>query len=123
MREYLPEVLQLRLIGSEIGYILADCKLQDIAPQMTKWKRLFNALITAQNNYEVGNHLIMFITRALNPVSYSRNKDTFNWRKNELNVVLAFSGFEVGDDGKVRRITKEATLKGASTGKCLETYT
>ena len=104
---------QLGLTGSEIGYILADCKLQDIAPQMTKWKRLFNALITAQNKYEVGNHLIMFITRALNPVSYSRDKDTFNWRKNELNVVLAFSGFEVGDDGKVRRVTKEATLKGA----------
>lgn len=104
---------ELGLTGSEIGYILADCKLQDTDPSMTKWKRLFNALAVAQNKYHVGNHLIMFITRALNPVSYSQNKNSFIWRKNELNKVLAFSGFQVGDDGKVRRVAKETTLKGA----------
>lgn len=101
------------LTGSEIGYILADCRLLDTDPQMTKWKRLFNALAAAQNKHQFGNHLIMFITRAMNPVSYSRDKDKFLWRKNELNVVLSFSGFHVGDDGKVRRVSKEATLKGA----------
>ncbi|TCM62285.1 uncharacterized protein (TIGR02391 family) [Acinetobacter calcoaceticus] len=101
------------LTGSEIGYILADCKLVDIDPLMTKWKRLYNALIAAQNKYKVGNHLIMFINRALNPVSYSRDKNSFIWRKNELNVVLAFSGFEIRDDGKVIITTKETTLKGA----------
>lgn len=104
---------QLGLTGSEIGYILADCRLKDLDPQITKWKRLFNALAEAQNQHQVGNHLIMFITRALNPVSYSRDKNIFNWRKNELNIILAFSGFQVGDDGKVRRTAKEATLKGA----------
>lgn len=104
---------QLGLTGSEIGYILSDCRLQDIEPQMTKWRRLFNALAEAQNKHQVGNHLLMFITRALNPVSYSMDKDKFNWRKNELNVVLSFSGFQVGDDGKVRRVAKETTLKGA----------
>ena len=101
------------LSGSQIERLLQEIKVADTSPGMTKWKRLFNALAAAQNKHQFGNHLIMFITRALNPVSYSRDKDTFNWRKNELNVVLAFSGFEVGDDGKVRRITKEATLKGA----------
>ena len=49
------------LTGSEIGYLLQDCKLVDISPTMTKWKRLFNALVEAQNNYQVGNHLIMFM--------------------------------------------------------------
>ena len=101
------------LTGSEIGYILADCRLNDTNPQMTKWKRLFNSLAEAQNKHNVGNHLIMFITRALNPVSYSRDRNAFNWRRNELNTVLVFSGYQVGDDGKVRRVTKETTLKGA----------
>jgi ribosomal protein S19 len=32
---------------------------------MTKWKRLFNALAGAQNQHQVGNHLIMFINRAM----------------------------------------------------------
>jgi TIGR02391 family protein len=101
------------LTGSEIGYILQDCKLQDSAPQMTKWKRLFNALVEAQNEHQVGNHLIMFINKALNPVSYARDKESFEWRRNELNIVLSFSGFGVREDGKVIYTDKETTLKGA----------
>lgn len=101
------------LTGSEIGYILADCRLNDTNPQMTKWKRVFNSLAEAQNKHKVGNHLIMFITRALNPVNYSRGRNTFNWRRNELNTILVFSGYQVKDDGKVHRVTKETTLKGA----------
>lgn len=101
------------LTGSEIGYLLQDCKLTDVSPSMTKWKRLFNALVEAQNEYQVGNHLIMFINRALNPVNYARDKDKFEWRRNELNVVLSFSGFSVREDGKVIHTNKETTLRGA----------
>ena len=43
----------------------------------------------------------MFINRAMNPVNYVRDPATFAWRRDELNVVLAFSGFYVRDDGKV----------------------
>lgn len=101
------------LTGSEIGYLLQDCKLTDVSPSMTKWKRLFNALVEAQNEYQVGNHLIMFINRALDPVNYARDKDKFEWRRNELNVVLSFSGFSVREDGKVIHTNKETTLRGA----------
>jgi len=101
------------LTGSQIGYILADCGLKDVTPQMNKWKRLFNALGKAQNTHKVGNHLIMFITRALDPVSYARNKEDFEWRRSELNVVLAFSGYSIREDGKVVRTAKESTIKGA----------
>lgn len=80
---------------------------------MTKWKRLFNALAEAQNKHQVGNHLVMFINRALDPVSYARDKEKFEWRRSELNVVLSFSGFYVREDGKVARTTKETTLRGA----------
>jgi uncharacterized protein (TIGR02391 family) len=101
------------LTGSEIGYLLQDCRLDDVSPEMTKWKRLFNALVEAQNTHQVGNHLIMFIKRALNPVSYARDKEKFSWRRSELNVVLSFSGFRVREDGEVIRTTAETTLKGA----------
>ena len=55
----------------------------------------------------------MFITRAMNPVNYSRDRDTFIWRRDELNVVLAFSGLQVREDGRVERSTKETTIAGA----------
>lgn len=101
------------LTSSELEYLIQDCKIQDVAPKMTKWKRLFNALAEAQNKYQVGNHLIMFINRALDPVSYALDKEKFEWRRSELNVVLSFSGFSVREDGKVARTTKVTTLKGA----------
>jgi uncharacterized protein (TIGR02391 family) len=101
------------LTGSEIGHLLQEVKLADVSPEMTKWKRLFNAMAEAQNKYQVGNHLIMFINRALNPVSYARNRDAFEWRRDELNVVLAFSGFYIREDGKVVHSTSESTLAGA----------
>lgn len=101
------------LTGSEIGYLLQDCKMEDVSPTMTKWKRLFNAMVEVQNKRHVGNHLIMFVNRAMNPVSYARSKEAFDWRRNELNVVLAFSGFSVREDGKVVRSTKESTISGA----------
>jgi len=101
------------LTGSEIGCLIQDCRIEDVSPGMTKWKRLFNALAEAQKKYQVGNHLIMFINRALDPVSYARNKEQFEWRRSELNVVLSFSGFSVREDGKVICTQKETTLKGA----------
>lgn len=101
------------LTGTQIERILQDMKVEDVSPGMTKWKRLFNALATVQSKHQVGNHLIMFINRAMNPVGYSRDTKLFDWRRSELNVVLAFSGFQVNEEGKVVRTIKETTLAGA----------
>jgi len=104
---------QRGLTGTQIERLLQEIKVEDVSPSLTKWKRLFNALCVAQNNHRVGNHLIMFINRAMNPVRYARDKAAFDWRRNELNVVLAFCGFQVREDGKVIRSSKETTLTGA----------
>ncbi len=104
---------QLGLTGSQIGHLLQEIKVADVSPDLTKWKRLFNALAGAQNRHQVGNHLIMFINRAMNPVSYARERTAFEWRRDELNVVLAFSGFYIEGDGKVNYSSKVSTLAGA----------
>jgi len=111
------------LTGPQIGRLLQEIRVADVSPDMTKWKRLFNALAGAQNRHKVGNHLIMFINRALNPVGYARDNAAFEWRRDELNVVLAFSGFYVRDDGKVTRSSKESTLAGARAGRANEIRT
>ena len=101
------------LSGTQIERLLQEIEVADTSPGMTKWKRLFNALAGAQNQHQVGNHLIMFVNRAMNPVSYARDPATFAWRRDELNVVLAFSGFYVRDDGKVAHADKATTLDAA----------
>lgn len=102
------------LTGAEIGYILSDMPVEDPDPGITKWKRLFNALVRAQNKHQVGNHLIMFINRAMNPARYTQNPDLFTVRRDGLNVALAFAGFGVNEDGKVVRTARETTLAGAT---------
>lgn len=101
------------LKGDEIGYILADIGITDPDPGTTKWKRLFNALALAQNTHQVGNHLVMFINRAMNPVRYTADPELFASRRDDLNVLLSFSGFNVREDGKVIHTTRESTLAGA----------
>lgn len=101
------------LSGTQIERLLQEIEVTDTSPGMTKWKRLFNALAGAQNQHQVGNHLIMFVNRAMNPVSYARDPAMFAWRRDELNVVLAFSGFYVREDGKVGHAEKATTLDAA----------
>ncbi len=99
--------------GTQIGRLLQEIQVAGSSPHMTKWKRLFNALASAQNQHQVGNYLIMYINRAMNPVSYASNPGTFAWRRDELNVVLAFSGFYVREDDKVGYADKANTLDEA----------
>lgn len=101
------------LTGSEIGYILGNCRVPDVSSEMTKWKRLFNALITIQNQKQIGNYTVMFINRAMDPVRYTSRPDLFSSRQRTLNDVLAFTGFKVGDDGKVRWVPKAQNLDEA----------
>lgn len=103
------------LTGTEIEYILAELGIQDPSPSMTKWKRLFNALAEAQNKHQVGNHLILFINKAMSPAHYISKPDLFAWRQDGLNVALAFSGYAVNPNGQVVHTTKESTVDGALT--------
>lgn len=90
------------LTGTEIGYLLEDCKIPDISPGLTKWKRLFNALVGYQNRKQFGNHVIVFLNKAMNPVQYTSCPDKFAKRRDELNAVLSFSKMDIREDGKVR---------------------
>ncbi len=101
------------LTGDGIGYILSEMEVPDTDIASTKWKRLFNALANIQNTQQIGNHLMMFINRAMKPARYVRAPELFEWRRNELNVVLAFAGFYVREDGRVGHTTPETTLAGA----------
>jgi len=101
------------LTGSEIEHLLSECRIPDVNPEMTKWKRLFNALAGIQNEKHVGNHTIMAINRVLNPVQYTGRPEVFSERRDELNTVLAFCGLTIGEDGRVRRARVATNLQDA----------
>jgi len=103
------------LTGSQIGNLLNECRLEDVTPRTTKAVRLFKAFDQAQKKHDTGNHFILFIERALNPVSYTQNREGFQWLRSKLNTVLVFSGFSVQEDGQVIHVDPEQTLSGAVT--------
>jgi len=90
------------LTGTQIGYLLKDCKIPDVSPDQTKWKRLFNAFVEFQNQRQFGNHVVVFISKTMNPVQYTAAPQLFALRRDQLNTLLAFSGMSVGEDGRVR---------------------
>ena len=102
------------LTGPEIHQILGECKIPDIDSSNTKWKRLFNALASIQNERQFGNHVIMVITRALNPVRFTNNHNLFAHQREQINTVLAFRGMVLGEDGKLRNAKPAETLAEAT---------
>lgn len=103
------------LTGGEITYLLKNCRLPDVSPEMPKWKRLFNAFVGIQNEKQIGNYVVMFINRAMNPVQYTDSPSTFESRREELNKVLSFSGLSIRKDGKIVWVNKAQNLDEAMT--------
>jgi uncharacterized protein (TIGR02391 family) len=101
------------LTGSQIDYLVQDAGMEDVTPGITKWKRLFNAFVGSQNKWQYGNHVVMFITRAMNPVEYTDKPGVFADRRQKLNVVLSFCGLELGTDGKMRPVQHAKDLDDA----------
>lgn len=105
----------LGLTGSEIAYNLKQIGLEDVDPQNTKWKRLFNAFIKHQNENQTGVMVLNFITKALSPKLFIGNADLFKEKVRTINKVLAFHGLEWRDDGKYHKIDAANTLSEAES--------
>lgn len=101
------------LSGAEIAFVLGDAGIPDVDATNTKWKRLYNAIASIQNDKGVGNHLLMVVTRAMNPVRYTSRPDDFQRRRQSLNAVLVLAGYELRDDGKLIRVTAARTVNEA----------
>ncbi|HAQ18271.1 MAG TPA: TIGR02391 family protein [Prolixibacteraceae bacterium] len=100
----------LGLSGTEIGKLLADSKITDTDPELTKWKRLYNAFANWQNEHQCSNNIWDFIKRAMAPVRYLNDKDKFDFRRIELNKRLSFIGIEIAETGKILKTTKVETI-------------
>jgi len=101
------------LTGAEIGRILRDLSIEDPQPTITKRHRLYEALLARQRRDNCGNAVAAFIHRAMDPVRYTNSADYYESKRQELNQVLAFAGYTLGEDGKLKRQAAARTLTEA----------
>jgi uncharacterized protein (TIGR02391 family) len=102
------------LSGSEIGRLLARCRIDDLMPSMTKRHRLREALVARKARDGASNCVIAFVTAAMTPVTYRDNIALFSVRQDALNEVLVFVGLRINDHGQIQRGAKAETLNEAA---------
>lgn len=111
--EALARVLGECGTGSDISRALDNCGLADRSGESTKWRRLDWIFLESQRRYQCANHVLSFIRSFLTPVRFAGRNDEFELHRQELNLVLAFSGLEYGPDGEFRQREVARTLDEA----------
>ena len=97
------------LSGSEIAYFLELCVIPDIAPNQTKWKRLYSALANVQNNEQRSNRILLFVQKVLNPSRFTDNA-SFEAQRTAINVALSYVGYELQPNGRFREVAQATTI-------------
>jgi len=101
------------LTGSQIGMLLQRCAIDDPSPGITKRDRLFDALRAKQERDGCANNVLAFVQTALDPARFVGNSAGFVAFRDRLNEALAFAGFQLGEDGRLRAVTQAQTLDEA----------
>lgn len=87
--------------GSELGRLLHECGIPDLFSTSTKRVRLFEALRAKQLSDNCGNIIVAFIQHSMNPARHHNAREWFDGTRSKLNHVLAFAGFQLGENGKL----------------------
>ena len=101
------------LTGSEIEFILSECGMTDVSPDLTKRKRLFNAFVGSQNSRQDKTRILGFIRKAMKPPRYVRQPERYEPLRANLNRALAFVGMLVESDGTLKTRDAARTLPEA----------
>jgi len=102
------------VIGSRITQLIAPLKVIETPQEEagTKWKRLYNAVVRAQNRQRDGRPLLRIISETMQPVRFD-SVAQFERHRERLNERLLLFGYRVLDDGKVARTEIAGTLAEA----------
>ncbi len=112
--EAVCRILGEAVIGSQIPNLIAPLKAPEPPGEEhnTKWKRLFNAVVVAQNRQQDGRPLLKLVGDVMQPVRFASSPE-FEAYRAALNERLLLLGFQVRDDGKVARVEAAPTLAEA----------
>jgi len=98
------------LSGDQIGQLLAQVRIDDPYPSITKRKRLAAALQNRQAHDRHSNRLVTFLTSAMDPARYVRDPAAFDALRQDLSEVLSLAGLKISDKGKVAYAPRARTL-------------
>jgi uncharacterized protein (TIGR02391 family) len=109
------------LTNTEIKELLSAARIPDPTPpaprgtyiMISKRDRLSNALCARQRRDACGNAVLAFVAKALAPVRFHDAPTAFDALRTEVNVPLAFAGYEVDESGKLRPRSQAETLSEA----------
>lgn len=99
--------------GTDISRVLADRVLVDESGESTKWRRLHWIFRDTQRRHGCANQIVDFIQAFLTPARFVDRSEEFESFRQRLNVILSFSGLELGADGKCRNCNVARTLDEA----------
>ena len=75
----------------------------------SRWE-IHSELMSVQKQHQSPDLMFTAIEYVFNPVRFVNNKGVFETNRRKLNEILAFSGFECGADGKIRKCRAVQTL-------------
>jgi uncharacterized protein (TIGR02391 family) len=103
------------LTGGEITKLLSQLATSDPMPTMTKRKRLFEALKQRQERDRCANNAVAFIQEAMKPVRHTSSPGWFDDKREQLNKILSFAGFELTERGTLQSCSAVKTLSEAES--------
>ena len=98
------------LRGSEIAHMLAELKIPDGYAAMTKWKRLYSALVEQVNHDGSTVIVFKFLEHCFEPARGLEDVDRYRWMMVGTNRILMLAGVEVRDDGRCHGAQAADTL-------------
>lgn len=100
------------LSGSEIAYFLQQCEIKDVAPNITKWKRLYSAFASVQNADRCSNKILKFIQTVLHPSRFI-DRHSFEIKRIAINESLSYVGYALQPNGHFIEVTVASTITEA----------
>ena len=100
------------LTGSEISYFLQQCGIEDVASNITKWKRIYSALASVQNIEKCSNKVLKFIQIILNPARFT-NLQVYDTKRKAVNESLSYIGYELQSNGRFKEVEIAKTISEA----------
>ena len=100
----IAEILAEKHTGSELGQYLAQCRIPDPNPNLSKTKRLYNAFAARANSDHSTNSVYQFILYCFDPAQGLSDPERYQAARLKINEVLMLVGVEVRDDGKLHKI-------------------
>jgi uncharacterized protein (TIGR02391 family) len=98
--------------GPQIPNLVAGLRADPGPDGETKWKRLFNAVVEAQNRQGDGRPLLRLVLDVMLPVRFA-SPELFEQHRISVNTRLLLYGLQVRPDGRLGRVPTATTLSEA----------